>query len=302
MAHRRAGVAVAMALVFMGFVLHRSSTTGDAPAVEPPPEVHSATPTKLSVTARKTATPAKDIGADFSAARAELERQAAAGDRDAAARLGKVLLTCDGYIEHTPEQVEAVIVNLLAQASPSTLPAMGKTLDAGSLALALQTQFEALREVCIGANGLQLDAAQRAQALAWLRQAADAGSTAAMLTYAEHAFDEYSTAREVLKSVDEVRQRKQIARAYLDRAAAAGDTDVFALRATLHETGGVLAKDAVAAYANYYAFVHSQAATPGAESRLRVFASALDEEHRRQAEQLAQQWLRHCCVETGLGP
>jgi TPR repeat protein len=299
-AQRWIGLTVVMALILaLALWLREKPAQVDAPASAARPSVTSAAPANTPI---KTPVRTVEKTADFGAARVEIERQAAAGDRAAAERLGKVMLTCDGYRDRSPEQIQAEIVDTLARFSASRQQALNTTLDAGSLALLLQTQFEKLREVCLGANELHLDATQRLQALAWARQAADAGSTAAMLTYAEHAFDEYSSPVDLIRSAEEVRLRKQVARAYLDRAAAAGDADVFALRASMHEIGGVLEKDPVAAYANYYAYAHSTVATPEAELMLRVYASAVSADDRQVAQQMAQQWLEQCCIETRLGP
>ena len=104
--------------------------------------------------------------------------------------------------------------------------------------------------------------------------------------------------------VSNMRRRKARMLDYLDRAGRQGDAEVFIQRAQAFDQG-IYGDDPVAAYANYFAYIHSAAASNKKRilaALLAAYASELTPEQRARAEAAALRWLSPCCGGAGERP
>lgn len=138
-------------------------------------------------------------------------------------------------------------------------------------------------------------------------RAAQAGDVMAMLTYAKAALRDYDDVASVAANIDEVIERRDKARAYLEEAARRGDKRALILLAEIQaDTRLVLsksplyAKDPAAAYA--YAFVASRIsdATPSERKNMEWLmsesAKRLDAQALARAQAEGERLYQQCCA------
>lgn len=228
-----------------GTAAARPATAAAEPA-QPPPAAAAAAP----------AAPAQ--AATFAETRVVLEQRVAAGDAAAAAELGGILATCWRYVPATPAKIEEAVVNGLAgNVEPPRVA--GVPVPPELLLLMLQQSQQELARRCanLGTRG---EWREMAQAPALLERAADAGQVQAMLDYAQYAFVDYGTSAEMLQDADEVKRRKEKARAFLRQALRRGEARALLLQADAYAAGPLENIDPFAAYAYMSAFFASTAA------------------------------------------
>lgn len=206
---------------------------------------------------------------DFSARLARLEHAADLGDMAAAAELGTLLALCRDYAPMSAEEVEASIVTGLAAHEPP--PSLGgKPASPEFLILLLQQSYAELDRHCAGSENL-IDAARAQASLDWLQRAAEAGEVAAMSRYAREVLAEQADAPDDAA----ITARRALALDYLDRAIRTGDAQALLLRSDLYAQGIAVSADAVAAYADLYAFSRTDAGRQWPPRLIELYLQAL---------------------------
>lgn len=231
---------------------------------------------------------------DFAARLARLEHAASRGDMTAAAELGALLVLCRDYAPMSAEDVEASIVTGIAADEPP--PAIGgKAASPELLILLVQQSYAELDQQCAGSENLIGDARARAS-LAWLQRAAEAGEVAAMAPYARQVLVEQTGEPDDDAAV----ARRARALGYLDRAIGAGDAQALLLRSHLYDQGIVVSADAVAAYADLYAFSRTDAGRQWpprlVELYLQALAKPLDAARLAEARHRGDALWQACCA------
>lgn len=236
-----------------------------AAAPSPAPAPHADTPLGR-VAAGIEALQAAGPNADFQSRRAALERAASAGDANAAADLGNMLLSCEHYVEFDDTAVEELMVEGIARFGresldlPDSVP-LDAALDAAKHA------FGEMRKICSGASGLALGDDERRHALDLLRRGAQAGNVDAMTNFGFHAFTDFADRRALIADPQKVRERKREARLYLERAIAAGHVDALWAAAAAYDDGMFVEKSALLAYAHFHAYRRASMAN-GVDARV----------------------------------
>jgi hypothetical protein len=260
--------AVAVALIGAVFVAQRespapASTATVVPAAdEAPPRVPRNVPKPASLDPATTAL-APEVaridaelearpGADFVAARAELERQADAGDVASQVRAGLLLLECDGYANLSDGELDALASRILARPADS-MPVFDSVPHAASVALARDRTVRK-RALCADSVGMQVSRRDQERARDWLRAAAAAGDVEAMAAYAKHAFLDSDDGAQMIANPQAVRERKREARDYLDRALAAGSVQAFEVASQTSRYGVLMEKSDYMAYVYFYVY------------------------------------------------
>lgn len=222
-----------------------------AAAVSASPQPQPPVPVTAAATAAQAAT--------FIERRSALEQRAAAGDAAAAAELGGILATCWRYTPTTPESLEEAVVNGLAGNVEAPLVA-DVPVSPELLLLMLQQSQQELARRCADVGGVKWKWHEMARAPALLERAAEAGQVQAMLDYAQHAFADYGSTADMLQDADEVKRRKEKARAFLRQALRRGEARALMLQADAYAAGPLEDIDPLAAYAHMSAFFESPAA------------------------------------------
>jgi hypothetical protein len=264
-------------------------------AVPPPP----AAPPAAPHVAQPGATAAAPPPATAAAARRELlQQRARAGDAVAAAELGSVLAACANYSPMPDENIEEAVVNGFA-AGTEPPQINGRAMTPELLIGLFKLSQRDFAQRCADSEGM-VAYEDIALALPLLQQAAEAGETRAMVDYAQFAFRGYDGADDMLRNTAEVKARRDRARAYLDRAVAAGDARALLIRADARVRSGLLPPDAVAGYADLYAFTRTAAAADWppelAGHYLGALAHGLDAAQLAQARARGEAIWRACCA------
>lgn len=235
-------------------------------------------------------TPAQTLA--FAERRTTLEQRAAAGDAAAAAELGGILANCWRYTPTTTQNIEDAVVNGLAGDVETPLVA-GVPVPPELLLLMLQQSQQELARRCADVGNIKWKWKEMAQAPALLERAADAGQVQAMLDYAQHAFADYGSTEDMLRDADELKRRKEKARAFLRRALRHGEARAFMLQADAYAAGPLEKIDPAAAYAHMSAFFESPAAQDWPprlrELYLQIVAQRLDAQQIQQAQERGRQ-------------
>ena len=191
---RVAVVVLAAVLVFAAFLRVPQDTTesprtapaseadapapaGRQPAAVPPSIPAQASPIASTQASRRPV--AQGVAVDFATHLAQLDRDAAAGDADAAAELGDLLSLCRDYAPMSAQDVEDTIVTGMATNEPAPLIG-GKPALPEFLILLLQQGYAELDRHCAGSERL-IDAARAKAAPDWLQRAAEAGGKAEVI-------------------------------------------------------------------------------------------------------------------------
>lgn len=240
------------------------------------------------------------IAVDFAERRAGLERRATQGDIAAAAELGELLAQCQYYTPMTPEQIEeTVVTGMAADVEPPRLG--GDLVSPELLMLLMQEGYAELDRRCAGTQSA-ITAADFPAALEWLRRAAEAGDTGAMVGYAMYSAQDAGVPVESddPDAAREAQARRQRAGEYLDRAVRAGDTRALQVRADAYANGTLKPRDDIAAYADMYALARTELgrAWPArlVELYLQALAAPLDAAQLAQAQARGDAVWRECCA------
>lgn len=230
--------------------------------------------------------------------RAELERRAERGDAHAAARLGRAFAQCNGYVPVDDAQLESWVVEATAR---------GVVFNEGDhplgpdalLARMKANQAQRARD-CVNAGGID-EKDPRPLAFHWTERAAALGDADAQALYGSLAFATYS-ARSAIVDAEELRERKRLARDYLERSLARGDALALQQMYLHHAHGTLYPEDAETAYRYLYAYSltpRSAELTPAALTGLLDEAAApLDDAARERARRAARD-LAACCMAPG---
>lgn len=262
--------AVAVALIGAVFVAQRESaapTTTAVPAADeapprmprnvpkpasPDPATTALAPEVARIDAARKARP----DADFVAARAELERQADAGDVASQVRAGLLLLECDGYANLSDGELDALASGILARPADS-MPVFDGVPYSAIVVLARDRHVRQ-RARCAESVGMEVSQRDQERARDWLRAAAAAGDVEAMVAYAEHAFLDSDDNAAMIANPQAVRERKREARDYLDRALAAGSVQAFEVASRASRHGVLVEKSDYMAYVYFYVYRHAR--------------------------------------------
>ncbi|MCQ4163395.1 hypothetical protein [Tahibacter harae] len=254
-----AAAAFLAALAYVWLKPAQQGATAAATSAAPPATAAAAVPPPAEPpAAAAAAAAAPEQAASFAERRAVLDQRAAAGDAAAAAELGGILANCWRYVPATQEKIEEAVVNGLAGNVEAPLVA-GVPAPPELLLLMLQQSQQELARRCTNL-GPRWKWREMAQVPALLERAADAGQVQAMLDYAQHAFIDYGAAAEMLQDADEVKRRKEKARAFLRQALRRGEARALLLQADAYAAGPLENIDPFAAYAYMSAFFASAAA------------------------------------------
>lgn len=230
--------------------------------------------------------------------RAELERRAERGDAQAAARLGRAFALCNGYVPLDDAQLEARVVE--ATARGVTLVVDGHALGPDALLARLEADRDQKARDCAHAGGID-EEDPRPLAFHWIERAAALGDADAQALYGSLAFATYG-ARSAIVEAEQLRERKQRAREYLERSLARGDALALQQMYLHHARGTLYPEDAETAYRYLYAYSltpRSIELTPAALTRLLDEAAApLDDAARERARRAARD-LAACCMAPG---
>lgn len=266
----------------------RTATARQAPGTNaaPPVPVRAASPTA-------TAKPLDDQS--FVDVRAELERRAQQGDAHAAARLGRTFAYCNGYVATSESQLETAVIE--ASAHGVTVADGGHALDPDALLARIKTGHAQQARECAQATGVNEKNAP-ALALHWMERAAALGDADAQALYGRLAFADYDT-RSAIAQAEELRDRKRVAREYLQHSLASGDALALQQMSANYHSGTLFPADAEAAYRYLYAYSLTPGSTETAPEALAYAldeaAAALDDTARERARSEARN-LAACCM------
>jgi len=187
-----------------------------------------ASPDASAARLRAADTPAGSVAAQslpqgpFDAIRPQLERRAAEGDAQAAYRLGAVIGQCRRYQSMDDTAFAQAVVGA---AGLFRQLVGGNRDDDERLAVDMLLENKVrLDELCKGTDALRRDA-RPGYAARWLARAAELGDRRAMVDYAEVAFEEFDDAAKLMDNAAEVARRRDRARAWLQAARDAGETE-----------------------------------------------------------------------------
>jgi hypothetical protein len=227
--------------------------------------------------------------------RAELERRAERGDARAAARLGRVFAMCNGYVATSEAQIEAAVIE--ASALGVSVTEGHRALDPDALLARVKAGHAQQERNCAHASGVNEKDAS-ALAFRWTAHAAALGDADAQALYGSLAFADYS-ARSAIADAEEVRDRKRLAREYLERSLAGGDALALMQMSANYRSGTLFAADAEAAYRYLYAYSLTPRASETAPEAMALLldeaSSALDDAARERARSEAAN-LAVCCM------
>jgi hypothetical protein len=299
--HKLVAFAALLAVIGGALWLHRRpsapmnvAATPEHLAAHPAAAPNEAPPGSVNEAASRQAADSLD-DRSFIDVRAELERRAEGGDARAAARLGRVFAMCNGYVASSEAQIETAVIELSA---------LGVTMSEGHHALdpdALLARAKAGRAQqernCAHASGVnEKDASSLA--FRWTAHAAALGDADAQALYGGLAFADYS-ARSAIADAEQVRDRKHLAREYLERSLAGGDALALMQMYANYRSGTLFAPDAEAAYRYLYAYSLTPRAVETAPEAMALLldeaSSALDDAARERARSEAAS-LAACCM------
>lgn len=193
----------------------------------------------------------------FDVVRPRLENAAAAGDPDAAFRLGRALMHCLDYRPITDGALVELMTELIANAG-SSIRIGGRALDDEvSIDTVLFAQEET-RRTCADTASLRA----RPPALdahAYIEQAARAGHPGAAALYPELVFREFRTPVELIENAEEVARRRDHARAYLLAAVRTGEPEALLAASRAYSVNGWLAPDPEQALTYWLAYTRTDA-------------------------------------------
>jgi TPR repeat protein len=255
----------------------------------------------VAVSAAAARRPAAPPGAvDFAERRAGLERRATQGDSAAAAELGGLLAQCQHYTPMTPQQIEdSVVTGMAAEVEPPRLG--GDPVSPELLMLLMQEGYAELDRRCAGTQNA-ITAADFPAALEWLRRAAEAGDTGAMVGYAMYSTQDAGVPAESNdpNAAREAPARRQRAAEYLDRAVRAGDARALQVRSDAYTNGTLKPRDDIAAYADMHALARTELGRAWSsrliELYLQALAAPLDAAQLAQARARGDAVWRECCA------
>jgi hypothetical protein len=234
----------------------------------------------------------------FVEARAELERRAERGDARAAARLGRAFAQCNGYVPVDDAQLESWVVE--ATARGVVFNEGDHPLGPDALLARLKANQAQRARDCANAGGID-EKDPRPLAFRWTERAAALGDADAQALYGSLAFATYS-ARSAIVDAEELRERKRIARDYLERSLARGDALALQQMYLHHAHGTLYPEDAEAAYRYLYAYSltpRSVELAPDALARLLDEAAAPLDDAARERARSAARALAACCMSPG---
>lgn len=188
----------------------------------------------------------------FDSMRPQLETAAAAGDADAAFRMGQALAHCLDYKPLADGQVSRLVAELIATADGSIRIGGRPLSDGASIDAVLFAQQEAQR-ICADTASLRASA-PALSAYQYIEQAAKAGHPGAGALYPELAFLEFRTPIELIDNAEEVDSRRNRARAYLLSAVRAGEPEALLAASRAFSEDGWLPRDPEQALAYWIAY------------------------------------------------
>jgi hypothetical protein len=269
----------------------QTSTARQAPGTNAAPPV----PVRA---ASLTATAKSLDGQSFVDVRVELERRAQQGDAHAAARLGRTFAYCNGYVAASESQLETAVIE--ASAHGATVTDGGHALDPDALLARIKAGHAQQVRECAQATGVNEKNAG-ALALHWMERAAALGDADAKALYGGLAFADHG-ARSAIDHGEELRDRKRIAREYLQHSLASGDALALQQMSANYHSGTLFPADAEAAYRYLYAYSltprSNETAPEALAYALDEAGAALDDTARARARNEAQN-LAACCMEPG---
>lgn len=188
----------------------------------------------------------------FDEVRGELEIRARAGDASAAYRLGSVLGRCARYKPVPGGVFTEALARAIAQFGGDIRVGGRRLDDPKVLDLVLHAKQE-MDALCDGVGDTAAKAAP-GEAFAWIALAASQGHPRAMAEYGEFAFDEFEDDYQLMEHAAEVAERREQARAYLQRALAMGEDRALLGLAAAHGSQPFLGQDMPAALAYFQAY------------------------------------------------
>lgn len=229
----------------------------------------------------------------FDAQRAELEARAAGGDAAAAYRLGEVIALCLDYKPMPAGEFTAMLARLVA--------GVGKAARFGEEPLDSETTidlflfaYEEAERICDQTDGLRANPPTQ-DAFHWISRAAASGHPMAMARYGDVAFKPFKETAELLDNAAEVARRRELTRAYAERALRAGEPAALLALAKGHSAEGILEPDPVRALSYWLAYRQTAAAKRLPAAMLRMgeekAAAGMSPSARALAEQEAQRLL-----------
>jgi hypothetical protein len=230
----------------------------------------------------------------FTEIRPELERRALAGDAQAARRLGMTLANCNHYTDVSDNKLEEMVVDQAARGFTAKIgdhdAQPEEILKLYKLSLAQK------RRDCKGVSGLD-EADGWKLAFQWIERAAALGDPDAQAVYGTLAFSDFDT-RNALVDAEKMRDRKQLATDYLQRALAQGDGLALIQMAGRYQDGLLFPPDPEKAYAYVWAYSLTPRAgdiVSGLLDELLVQRGAQLDEAARERARLEGQRLATCC-------
>jgi len=294
---------LALAVIAGAALLYRhvatSSGTADAPTRAGKAGASASAGSPRPSTAPPSTKAADDLDdRPFVDVRAELERRAERGDAHAAARLGRAFAQCNGYVPVDDAQLESWVVE--ATARGVTLNVDGHPLGPDALLARLKANQAQRARDCANAGGID-EQDPRPLAFHWTERAAALGDADAQALYGNLAFATYN-ARSAIVDAEELRERKRLARDYLERALAGGDALALQQMYLHYAHGTLYPEDAAAAYRYLYAYSltprSAEMAPAALTGLLDEAAAALDDGARERARRAARD-LAACCMSPG---
>lgn len=215
----------------------------------------------------------------FDAVRTQLEHRASAGDAQAAYRLGAVIGQCRRY---QPMDDTAFARAVVGAAGLFRQLVGGSGDDDERLAIDMLLENKVrLDELCKGTDALRRDA-KAGDAARWLARAAELGDRRAMVEYADVAFEEFDDVAKMLDNAAEVARRRDRARAWLQAAREAGDTEAAFGFSKAYMRGDLYRIDRERALAWWLAYA-AEGGDPG-----RATATAIERRLRNELDSAAQ--------------
>jgi TPR repeat protein len=288
-----AGIAIAAAFAWRSRTAATSAASAPAvyePAAKPVPD-------RKEVTTRPKSERSVPEAADdrpFTEIRPELERRALAGDAQAARRLGMTLANCNHYIDVSDNKLEEMVVD---QAARGFTAKIGDHEASPEQILKLyKLSLSQKRRDCKGVSGLD-EANAWKLAFQWIERAAALGDPDAQAVYGTLAFSDFDT-RNALVDAEKMRDRKQLATDYLQRALARGDGLALIQMAGRYQDGLLFPPDPEKAYAYVWAYSLTARAgdlVPGLLDELLVQRGVALDEAALERARLEGQQLATCC-------
>jgi hypothetical protein len=224
-----------------------------------------------------------------------LREYAEAGDTDAAVELSWRLSGCtDVALKRAQELEQSLHDDIEREPSDDRFTPEQHAARTENLQRQID-EYASQRKAC-----LDLPADARVGWLEWIDRAAQAGNTAAMRGYARMAIGEYHSTNDVRSDIDAAIERRDKARAYLDKALRLGDAEALrdladAYRDSAHPT--IYPLDPSKAYAYAYAATLAGISRGNDLDRtMEETARSLDGQQLAEAEAAGRRLYEKCCA------